>query len=138
WVRPFYVTSSQTEVPTVRKIIVDFDGDVVIRDTLQEALTAMFGNAPPTLEQGPTGTPPPGSTPPSTPSGTVTQQVAQLLTQAQALFDQADTALAAKDLAKYQDLTNQGRAKTAQAEQLLEQSGAGNSSSTTTPTTGAA
>jgi uncharacterized membrane protein (UPF0182 family) len=138
WVRPFYVTSSQTEVPTVRKIIVDFDGDVVIRDTLQEALTAMFGNAPPTLEQGPTKGTPSTGTPPSTPSGTVTQQVATLLTQAQQLFDQADAALAAKDLAKYQDLTNQARAKTAQAEQLLEQSDRAASGNSTTATTGAA
>ena len=133
WVRPFYVTSTQTDVPTLQKVIVDFNGTVVIRDTLQEALTAVFGNAPPTLEQGADG----GTTAPPTPSGTVTQQVATLLTQAQALFDQADAALAAKDLAKYQDLTNQGRAKTAQAEKLLEGS-AGTSASTTTSTTGAA
>jgi uncharacterized membrane protein (UPF0182 family) len=136
WVRPFYVTSSQTEVPTVRKIIVDFNGDVVIRDTLQEALTAVFGNAPPTLEQGGNGGP--AAPPPATPSGSVTQQVATLLSQAQALFDQADAALAAKDLAKYQDLTNQGRAKTTQAEQLLEKAGAGGSSSSSSSTTGAA
>jgi uncharacterized membrane protein (UPF0182 family) len=117
WVRPFYVTSSQTDVPGLEKVIVSFEGDVVIRDTLQEALTAMFGNAPPTLEQG-SGTPTtPGA--PAEPTGTVTEQVAKLLTEAQALFDQADAALAAKDLAKYQDLTNQGRAKTSQAEQLL-------------------
>ena len=77
YVRPFYVTSSQTEVPGLEKVIVYFGGDVVIRDTLQEALTAEFGNAPPTLEAG--TTPGGGTTPPAAPTGTITQQVAKLL-----------------------------------------------------------
>jgi uncharacterized membrane protein (UPF0182 family) len=138
YVRPFYVTSTQTKVPALQKVIVYFDGDVVIRDTLQEALAAEFGEAPPTLED--TGGPPPAGEQPEQPSGTVSEQVARLLVDANDLFDQADAALAAKDLAKYQDLTNRAKAKVAQAEGLLEQEAvvAGEPSATTSTTEPAA
>ncbi len=128
YVRPFYVTSNQTEVPGLEKVIVYFEGDVVIRDTLQEALAAVFGSAPPTLEtpSDPTG-------PPPTPSGTITEQVAKLLADANALFAQADDAL--PDFAKYAELTKQARAKIAEAERLLEQAAGGGSSSSSTTTT---
>jgi uncharacterized membrane protein (UPF0182 family) len=136
YVRPFYVTSTQTKVPALQKVIVYFEGDVVIRDTLQEALAAEFGEAPPTLED--TGGTPTEGSPPSTPTGTISEQVAQLLVEANDLFDQADAALAAKDLAKYQDLTNQAKAKVAQAERLLEASASGEPTATTTTTEPAA
>lgn len=131
YVRPFYVTSTQTEVPGLEKVIVYFQGDVVIRDTLQEALAAVFGNAPPTLESPSTPTdllaPPEG-----TPTGTLTEQVAQLLVDANTLFAQADDAL--PDFAKYADLTRQARAKIAQAERLIEQASGGSPKSTTSTT----
>ncbi len=130
YVRPFYVTSTQTEVPGLEKVIVYFEGDVVIRDTLQEALAAVFGEAPETLEEDESGG---GETPVEPePEGTLTERVSKLLIEANDLFTQADAALAEKDLAKYQQLTKQGQAKTAEAERLLEAEGA---ASTTTSTT---
>ena len=124
------MTSSQTEVPGLEKVIVYFGGDVVIRDTLQEALTAEFGNAPPTLEataaRRARWTPPAGARPAPSPSRSPSSSRTR-----QALFDQADAALAAKDLAKYQDLSNQARAKTSQAEQLLAPETSGGAASTT-------
>ena len=67
YVRPFYVTSEQTDVPGLEQVIVHFEGQVVIRPTLQEALEEVFGEVPPTLEEDP-GTDPgedPGEEPPA-------------------------------------------------------------------------
>jgi uncharacterized membrane protein (UPF0182 family) len=126
YVRPFYVTSTQTEVPGLEKVIVYFEGDVAIRDTLQEALTAVFGNAPPTLEEEDPLAPPPEEL-----TGTLTEQVAQLIAEAQDLFAQADAAL--PDFADYADLVRQAKEKIADAERLLEDAGAGGPTTTTTP-----
>jgi uncharacterized membrane protein (UPF0182 family) len=150
YIRPFYVTSSDQSVPGLYKVIVYFNGKVAIKDTLQEALTTIFGESPNTREEGFGGTEPnggtttddtgSGTTVPPPPSGTALQQAAQLLKDADALFQQADDALAQKDLAKYQDLTNQAREKTAQAEQVIAndagaQAATGTSASTTTTST---
>ena len=127
YVRPFYVTSTQTEVPGLEKVIVYFEGEVAIRDTLQEALAAVFGDAPPTLEEGAPDTP---ETPPDeTPTGTLTERVATLLAEANDLFAQAEDAL--PDFAKYAELNRQAKAKIAQAERLLEE--ALGSTTTTAP-----
>jgi uncharacterized membrane protein (UPF0182 family) len=136
YVRPFYVTSTQTKVPALQKVIVYFEGEVVIRDTLQESLAAIFGDAPPTLEDTDGAPSDPGEVP-TGPSGTVAQQVSRLLVEANDLFEQADNALAERDLARYQELTDQARAKTKQAEDLLAGGAASGepSASTTTSTT---
>lgn len=138
YVRPFYVTSTEQRLPGLQKVIVYFEGDVAIRDTLQEALTAVFGTSPNTREEGFGGTEAGGGTEvPPTPTGTVSEQVVQLLQDADALFQQADEALAAKDLAKYQDLTNQARAKTSEAERLLGQEVGASTTTTSTTLPGA-
>jgi uncharacterized membrane protein (UPF0182 family) len=128
YVRPFYVTSNQTKVPGLEKVIVYFEGDVAIADTLQQALEDIFGEAPPTLEEeadpeneGPL--PGEGEQPADeAPTGTLTEQVGQLLLEAQDLFRQADEAL--PDFAKYDELSQRARDKIEQAEQLLEGAGA--------------
>src|SRR3546814_13730241 len=51
YVRPFYVTSQQAPVPGLERVIVYFEGQVVIRETLQEGLEVIFGEAPATLEE---------------------------------------------------------------------------------------
>jgi uncharacterized membrane protein (UPF0182 family) len=139
YVRPFYVTSTGANVPGLEKVIVYFNGQVAIKDTLQEALTTVFGESPNTREEGFGGTDPNGGTSsgevPPAPSGTALQRAAQLLQDADALFQQADDALAAKDLAKYQDLTNQGRQKTAEAEQVLKDDAASQQPASTSSTT---
>jgi uncharacterized membrane protein (UPF0182 family) len=138
YVRPFYINSSQTKVPGLEKVIVYFEGQVAIRDTLQEALTAVFGESPNTREEGFGGTDPTGGVGtviPEEPSGTALEQAAALLQEADDLFTQADEALAAKDLAKYQDLTQQARTKTREAEQVLAADAAPTTTSTTPTTT---
>jgi uncharacterized membrane protein (UPF0182 family) len=131
YVRPFYVTSTQSQVPALQRVIVYFGGEVAIRNTLQEALTAIFGDAPPTLEED-DPTEPDDPTTPTPGTGTVTEQVSALLVEATALFEQADEALAQRDLARYEELTDQARAKIADAEQLLEASGAAPPTTSTT------
>src|SRR3546814_16485007 len=51
YVRPFYVTSQQAPVPGLERVIVYFEGQVVIRETLQEGLEVIFGEAPETLAE---------------------------------------------------------------------------------------
>jgi hypothetical protein len=137
YVRPFYVTSTQTEVPGLEKVIVYFEGEVVIRDTLQAALEVVFGEAPPTLEEddGDDDLLLPDE-PDGEPTGTIAQQVARLLVEANELFDQADAAL--PDFAEYATLTRRARAKIAEAEELLEEAGAAPPPENTTTTVGAA
>ena len=139
WVRPFYVTSSESRVPGLEKVIVYFEGEVAIRDTLQEALVAVFGESPNTREEGFGGTDPgetvtDGELPPEEDTRSLDVRVAELLVEANDLFDQADQALADRDLARYEDLSDQARAKVAEAETLLEEAGA---TATTTTTVGA-
>jgi uncharacterized membrane protein (UPF0182 family) len=138
YVRPFYVTSNQTKVPGLEKVIVYFEGEVAIEDTLQEALTEVFGAAPPTLEEPDSGDPEDPGEEPEEPTGSVDEQVARLLIEANELFAQADAAL--PDFAEYAELTQEAREKIEQAEELLEEAGAtpADPEGTTTTTEGAA
>jgi len=144
YVQPFYVLSDDAtrQLPQLEKVIVNFGDTVVIEDTLQEALVALFGERVATQERpGADGgtAPPEGETPPPTqPGGTVADEAASLLAQADRLFEQADAALQEGDLATFQQRLNEARALVTQANQLLS-GGAGNSpageSTTTTSTT---
>ena len=69
YVQPFYVEAEGNQIPVLERVIVFYQGRVVIRETLQASLTAMFGAAPPTLEGEP-GEPPPDGQPtsPETPT----------------------------------------------------------------------
>lgn len=134
YVRPFYVTSDETEIPGLEKVIVYFEGEVAIEDTLEAALASIFGESPPTLEEPPDGEP---SDPGETPEGSLTEQVASLLTDASVLFDEADAALREGDWGTYGDKTDEARALVDQAERLIEEASATPDESTTTTTDGA-
>jgi uncharacterized membrane protein (UPF0182 family) len=114
WVRPFYVTSTQTELPSLRFVIVNFEGTVAIRSTLNEALSAVFEQELP--EEPSEGEEP---TDPEEPEGTLEEQVAALLEEASDLFDEADAALEARDLGTYAEKTEEARSLIARAERLL-------------------
>jgi uncharacterized protein len=137
WVRPFYVTSTESRVPGLEKVIVYFEGEVAIRDTLQEALIAIFGESPNTREED-FGSTEPGQPPatgeeaPETDDRSLDQRVAALLVEANDLFTQADEALRAGDLARYEELNDRARSRIADAERLLEEAGATASATTTT------
>ena len=112
YIQPLYVQAQGTPLPQLKKVIVVSGDRVVMRDSLRESLTVLFGTSPPTLEQqgqgAPGGTPPttapppPDGSPPTTTPPAVGATVASLLDQANARFTAADAALRAGDLAGYQ------------------------------------
>jgi uncharacterized membrane protein (UPF0182 family) len=148
YVRPFYVRANSTQIPQITKVIVSFDGRIAFENTLQEGLIELFGAAPETLEEPdpslddelPDGETPPGNgeppadgEPPIIPPPTGEEDVASLLAQANAAFDQAETALSSGDLGTYQQQVEAGRVLVARARELADPA-----SVTTTTTTAAA
>jgi uncharacterized membrane protein (UPF0182 family) len=130
YVRPFYVISQSTEIPELRKVIVSFGGQVVVEDTLEQALVELFGESPETLEEEPgapvDGEPPPDGGPPvdgtppvgEPPAGG--EDVAGLLAQAQTAFDEAEAALSSGNLGTYQEQVEAGRVLVARARELAD------------------
>jgi hypothetical protein len=139
YVQPFYVMSDDEtrQLPQLEKVIVNYGETVVIEDTLQQALVALFGERVATQERpGAEGEqPPPEAQPPAEQGGTAADDAARLLAQADRLFDQADAALADGDLATFQERLNQARELVAQANELLAGSSCGSSSDESTTTT---
>jgi uncharacterized membrane protein (UPF0182 family) len=125
YVQPFYVVaeSEARQLPLLERVIAVYGSEVVIEDTLAEALESLFGQQANTQEEpdddagtepGDTGEDPPdaGSTDPSA-------DAEQLLAEAQELFDEADAALADGDLGTYQDRVEEGRNRLSDAIDLL-------------------
>jgi uncharacterized membrane protein (UPF0182 family) len=133
YVRPLYVTSEQTKLPEVKRVIVVFNGKAVMRPTLQESLTVLFGSAPQTLEEAfggvpgetpPEGEPGQGATPPA-------PDIADILARAQAAFTAGEAALRNGDLATYQAKNKEGIALIAEAQKAYSAAGGGASGATT-------
>jgi uncharacterized membrane protein (UPF0182 family) len=106
YIRPLYVQATGANaVPELKKVIVAFGGRIAIRDTLQDALVAIFGDAPPTLEEGPGAGPDPGT------SGTpgVSEEVRRLLDEAGRAFAEADAALRNGDPVAFATKVQEGR-----------------------------
>ncbi|MFP5319225.1 MAG: UPF0182 family protein [Acidimicrobiia bacterium] len=99
YVRPFYVQATGANaVPELKNIIVAYGDRIAMRPTLQEALVAVFGDAPATREQGPvTGTPTAPGAPQAPAPGTPTP--AGLSDEARRLFDEASRAFTEADAA---------------------------------------
>ncbi|MDP8974947.1 MAG: UPF0182 family protein [Actinomycetota bacterium] len=105
YIRPLYVQSKRNPLPEFKKAIVVFGEKAVMRDSLQDALAAVFGDAPATLEQSAPGQTPaaPGApAAPGRPAGGPPADIAQLLSEAQAAYDAAQVALRSGNLAEYQ------------------------------------
>lgn len=103
YVRPLYLEAEGTQVPELKSVIVVFGDRVVMRDTLQDALTAIFGDAPPTRED---------DRPeelPGEPSDTGDESAHRLLAAAEAL-QRAEQALSNGDLVGFATHYEQARA----------------------------
>jgi uncharacterized membrane protein (UPF0182 family) len=133
YVRPLYVQAQNNRVPELRKVIVAAGNQVAMGDTLKDALTQIFGSAPPTLEEkaeqtpggpaaGPTG---PGG---PSPGGPVNPTVQQLLDKASAAYTAAQDALKRGDLAEYQRQVDAMAAFIRQAHDVGSNAGAGGGS----------
>lgn len=135
YVQPLYVESeSAGRIPRLTKVILMLGDEVVIENSLQDALTTMFGEAVPTQEQGEAEDPVEPEegeeqpTDPEAPTGSATEQASQLLEEATALFAEADQALEERDLATYEERLEEAEAKVAEASALLTGSGSGSDS----------
>ena len=134
YVRPLYTQAEgSTAVPLLRQVIVAYGDRIEMRDTLFEALEAIFGESPETRED-PRGSedepgeePPDGEEPPAEEPGE--EDVAALLLEADRLFQEADEALAESDLEEYARLIEDARDL---IEQAVEASGGSSSTTTTT------
>ncbi len=117
YIRPLYVQATGANaVPELKKVIVAFSNRIAIRDTFQDALVAVFGAAPETLEERPAEEGPPDDTTPTAP-GTVSREARRLLDQAAQAFAAADAALRAGDPVEYARKVQEGRQLFEQARQ---------------------
>jgi uncharacterized membrane protein (UPF0182 family) len=98
YVQPLFVSASNVGNPELKRVIVAFNGDTIMRGTLGQALSALFGG-----QTGPTQ-PPPGQ-----PGGNGGPQgsIQKLIQRANSLYQRAQTALQKGDFATYGRLTNQ-------------------------------
>lgn len=109
YVRPLYVSSSQTSFPQLQEVVVDYGNQVAMEPTLGAALSDVFGASVSTS----TGS---GS------SASVPSEVRTLISSAVKDYQSAQTALSQSDLATYQaDIQAAGQLMT-QANQLLKSS----------------
>jgi hypothetical protein len=134
YVQPFYVVAEGRELPQLHRVIAVFGDDVVMEDTLAEAMTRLFGEEVDTQERPGEEPTEPGEEQPGEPDagaipGTVSEQAAELLAEAEDLFADADAALESGDIGEYQDKTEEGRAKVNEAIDLLRDGEAAPSSS---------
>lgn len=92
YVEPLYIESEQIKYPQLKKVFVYYKDKIVMEDTLERALTSIFGGS---VEQTKPGTQPvEGGTPPI---GTTQEQIKQLVN----LHKQAQERLKAGDWAAY-------------------------------------
>ncbi len=126
YVEPVYVQSQQENpIPELKRVLVVSGPTVGLGSTLQDALAAAVGT------EGPTGGGQGGGGQP--PSGTVEQQIAQLIAQAQQHFQAADAALKAGNLGQYQTEIGLAEDAIAQANQLVATQGDAGASATPSP-----
>jgi uncharacterized membrane protein (UPF0182 family) len=91
YVQPLYITAEGNDVPLLRKVIVEYNGQVGYADTLQEALLQLFDAVPETREE--TGPVQPGGEPGEGEAEETPADVLEMLEEAQQLFDEAYAAL---------------------------------------------
>ena len=92
YVEPMYLQSADTKLPELKRIIVNYGDRVVMEETLEKALSAIFGAA----ERQPGPQPPVG-----------TETVQQLIARAVTLYNEAQQAIRAGDWAAYGNLVRQ-------------------------------
>ncbi|HEX2042207.1 MAG TPA: UPF0182 family protein [Acidimicrobiales bacterium] len=133
YIRPLYVQATGANaVPELKKVIVAFGDRIAVRDTLQDALVAVFGDAPETREEGPSTGPVP---PTDAPGGLALPEEARRLFDAAArAFAEADAALRNGDPVAYAGKVQEGR----QAFDRAREAAAGATAVPTTLTPGSA
>ncbi len=115
YIQPIYLVGEQLQLPEFKRVVVVFgDRSPVMRETLDESLSVVFGTAqepPPDEGEQPVEPPDDGVL-------TVPETVEELVVEIDRLLTEANAALARADLGEYQRLVEEARALT---DQLREQ-----------------
>jgi uncharacterized membrane protein (UPF0182 family) len=103
YVQPLFLRSTQSEIPLLQRVVMVFGGTVVMENTLADALAALFGPAAPGVEELGDG----AIEGPRQPDGERPgdPEVARLIRDALGHFAEAEEALRAGDLGRYQTET---------------------------------
>ena len=117
YVQPIYISAndeaSSTGIPEFKRVVVSFNGQIEMRDSLSEALTAVFG-----VSNGDgDGTGDGGTTDPLT--GTIEEQVVELLARADQAFMEADEAMQNGDLVTWAQKIEEAQAAVEEATRIL-------------------
>jgi uncharacterized membrane protein (UPF0182 family) len=100
YVQPVYIQSTgETSYPLLQKILVAFGDQIAFEDTLDEALTVLFGSSGIPSETEPTEPADPGATPEAPAAGSDT--LANALRQALEAIREKDAAMASGDWSAY-------------------------------------
>jgi uncharacterized membrane protein (UPF0182 family) len=116
YVQPIYITASDgasdTGIPEFKRVVVSFDGQIEMRDSLSEALSVVFGvsNGDGAGDGGETTDPPTGS---------IEEQVVELLARADQAFQEADAAMRSGDLVTWAQKIEEAQAAIEDATSLL-------------------
>jgi uncharacterized membrane protein (UPF0182 family) len=120
YVRPLYVSSSQTAYPTLQDVVVVYGRQVSLAPTLAGALAGVFGSSPSGVTSGNRS----GS---GSAGGTIPTGVRNDIAAGVQAYSQAQAALQAGDLGTYQQEMTKAGQLLQQANELLAQNGASKS-----------
>ncbi len=116
YVQPIYVRADDEGggdgqgIPEFKRAVVSFNGQIEMRESLGEALAAIFGDAPGDQDPDDDGTPPVDGD-----ESEIPEEVAALLDGAATAFDEAQAALLDGDLAAYQSSIEEAQRLVARA-----------------------
>jgi uncharacterized membrane protein (UPF0182 family) len=112
YVQPIYLAADTggSGIPQFKRVVASFNSRIEIGESLDEVLLSLFGATaePPDIGEGDTGDGDTGDggTTPEPPTGTIEEQVADLLSRAEIALRNADIALREGDLGRYQELVD--------------------------------
>ena len=117
YVQPIYISAndgaSSTGIPEFKRVVVSFNGQIEMRNSLSEALSAVFGVS----DGNGDGTGDGETTEP--PTGSIEEQVIELLARADQAFQEADAAMRSGDLVTWAQKIEEAQAAIEDATSLL-------------------
>ena len=118
YAQPLFLRAEQSQIPELRKVVLVFGDQVIMEDTLAEALGTLFGEVAPDVVPPGEEPPAPGEGEPPA-EGEADPRVAALIREALEHFAAAEEALRRGDLGTYQRETATARALLEQADRIL-------------------
>jgi uncharacterized membrane protein (UPF0182 family) len=117
YVQPIYISAndeaSSTGIPEFKRVVVSFNGQIEMRETLSESLAAVFGEPSGSGDTGDGG----DTTEP--PDGTIEEQIVELLARADQAFVEAEAAIQDGDLVLWAQKIEEAQAAVEEATRLL-------------------